>query len=100
VNLRLAFYGDDFTGSTDVLETLTRGGAPTVLFLDPPTAAQLRAFPNAEAVGVAGVSRSWTPEQMAAQLPEAFAALKGLGAPLPITRSARPSTHPPRSGVW
>lgn len=80
MSLRLAFYGDDFTGSTDVMETLTRGGAPTVLFLDPPTAAQLRAFPNAEAVGVAGVSRSWTPEQMAVRLPEAFAMLKGLGA--------------------
>lgn len=80
MSLRLAFYGDDFTGSTDVLETLSRGGVPAVLFLDPPTAAQLKAFPKAQAVGVAGVSRSWTPEQMAARLPEAFAALKGLDA--------------------
>lgn len=80
MSLRLAFYGDDFTGSTDVLETLTRGGVVAVLFLDPPTAAQLEAFPDAEAVGVAGTSRSWTPEQMTAHLPGMFAALRGLGA--------------------
>ena len=31
----LAFYGDDFTGSTDVMEALTLGGVPTVLLLEP-----------------------------------------------------------------
>ena len=29
-DLLLAYYGDDFTGSTDVLESLTLGGIPTV----------------------------------------------------------------------
>lgn len=72
----LSFYGDDFTGSTDVMETLTRGGVPTVLFLGLPTDAQLAAFPEAAAVGIAGVSRSLTPEQMKVQLPEVFAALE------------------------
>ena len=38
--LRLAYYGDDFTGSTDALEQLTRAGLRTRLFLQPPTAAQ------------------------------------------------------------
>ena len=31
--LLLAYYGDDFTGSTDALEFLTLAGIKTVLFL-------------------------------------------------------------------
>jgi uncharacterized protein YgbK (DUF1537 family) len=33
-NILLAFYGDDFTGSTDALEFLTRAGARTALFIE------------------------------------------------------------------
>ena len=33
----LAYYGDDFTGSTDVLDVLERAGIPTVLLLTDPT---------------------------------------------------------------
>ena len=76
----LAYYGDDFTGSTDVLEVLSLSGVPTVLFLAPPTAAQLAAFPNAQAVGIAGISRSLTPEHLDHELPPIFAALKKLEA--------------------
>ena len=36
-NIFLAFYGDDFTGSTDALELLSRAGIRTILFLDDPT---------------------------------------------------------------
>ena len=36
-DLLLSFYGDDFTGSTDVLEQLASNGVSTVLFLSPPT---------------------------------------------------------------
>jgi len=32
-NLLLAYYGDDFTGSTDALEFLSRAGIKTVLFI-------------------------------------------------------------------
>ncbi len=76
----LAYYGDDFTGSTDVLEVLSLSGVPTVLFLAPPTEAQLAAFPDVQAVGVAGVSRSLTPEEMAHELPPIFEALRRLDA--------------------
>ena len=76
----LAYYGDDFTGSTDVLEVLTLGGVPTVLFLAPPTDEQLAAFPDVQAVGIAGISRSLTPEEMDAELPPIFRALKKLEA--------------------
>jgi uncharacterized protein YgbK (DUF1537 family) len=81
--LALTFYGDDFTGSTDALEALTLGGVPSALFLEAPTAAQLAAdFPHVRAVGVAGVARAMTPEQMEAALPPIFAALRELGAPI------------------
>lgn len=70
-----AFYGDDFTGSTDVLEQLAEGGVPAVLFLRPPDAELRARFPEARAIGLAGDSRSRSPEWMDAHLPAAFAAL-------------------------
>lgn len=80
--LVVAFYGDDFTGSTDVMETLEGAGLQTLLFLEPPTPEQLAEFPDVRAVGVAGVSRTMSPHQMAELLPPTFAALASLGAPL------------------
>jgi uncharacterized protein YgbK (DUF1537 family) len=77
-DLLLAYYGDDFTGSTDVLEALSLNGVPTVLFLEPPDAGDLERFEDARAVGVAGTSRSMSPEEMAAALPPAFEALDAL----------------------
>jgi len=76
----LAFYGDDFTGSTDALEFLSRAGVKTVLFLSPPTADQLSQFEGLQAIGVAGMTRSMPPDEMATVLTEDFAALKALGA--------------------
>lgn len=82
-DLRLAYYGDDFTGSTDVMEALSINGVPTVLFLQPPTPDEVtERFPLAQAVGIAGVSRSMTPPQMQAELPTIFRALKALNAPI------------------
>ena len=52
--LLLAFYGDDFTGSTDAMEALTLGGLPTVLFLRPPTDDEVGRFAGYRAVGLAG----------------------------------------------
>ncbi|MCA9886911.1 MAG: four-carbon acid sugar kinase family protein [Anaerolineae bacterium] len=80
-DLLLTFYGDDFTGSTDVMEQLEMGGVPTVLFLDVPTPEQFALFPRVKAVGIAGISRSMTPAQMDAELPDKFKALAQLGAP-------------------
>ena len=42
--LLVAFYGDDFTGSTAAMEVLAFAGLPTVLFLDTPTAEQAGAL--------------------------------------------------------
>lgn len=78
-HLLLAYYGDDFTGSTDALEFLSRAGAKTALFIAPPTAAQLAAYPTLDAIGVAGLTRSMPPEAMEATLQTAFAELRDLG---------------------
>ncbi|MBB3936625.1 four-carbon acid sugar kinase family protein [Aureimonas phyllosphaerae] len=76
----IAFYGDDLTGSTDVMESLAMRGIETVLFTDLPTDAQLARFPDARAIGVAGTSRSETPDWMDANLPGVFEWLKARGA--------------------
>ena len=81
-NLLLSFYGDDFTGSTDAMESLERAGVRTMLFIDPPDAQTLARYPGLRAVGVAGLTRSMPPDEMEAQLRPAFAMLKALGAPI------------------
>lgn len=81
-DLLLSYYGDDLTGSTDVMESLAMHGVPTVLFVKRPSDAQRARFPDVRAIGLAGTSRSESPAWMDAQLPEAFAWLKGLGAAL------------------
>jgi uncharacterized protein YgbK (DUF1537 family) len=77
-NLQLAFYGDDFTGSTDALEVLTRAGLNTALFITPPTPGKLAQFPGLQAVGLAGNSRSLSPKEMKAELLPAFQFLRAL----------------------
>jgi len=74
----LAYYGDDFTGSTDVLESLASGGIETVLFVEPPSEEMLRRYPNVRAIGIAGTGRTMTPEQMDATLPDIFCWLQQL----------------------
>lgn len=80
--LLLAYYGDDFTGSTDTMEVMAFAGLPTVLFLDDPTPERMARFPDARAVGIAGVSRSRDPAWMEENLPGRFAALARLRAPV------------------
>ena len=80
--LWLTYYGDDFTGSTDVLEAFTAAGVPTVLFLQPPKPQDLARFPQARCVGLAGQSRGKSPGWMRDVLPEAFRSLASLGAPI------------------
>lgn len=74
------FYGDDFTGSTDVLEQLAIAGVPAVLFLGPPSEEELRRFPGMLAFGVAGESRSRSPAWMSERLPDVFERLRTAGA--------------------
>ncbi|MFE0758349.1 four-carbon acid sugar kinase family protein [Inquilinus sp. NPDC058860] len=78
----VSWYGDDFTGAAAVMEVLTFGGVPSVLFLDVPTPQRLAAFAGYRGIGIAGVARSKDPAWMERHLPPAFAALAGLGAPV------------------
>src|SRR5687768_6760640 len=80
--LLLSFYGDDFTGSTDAMESLARGGVRTVLFTKPPTPQQLARYEGLRVFGVAGMTRAMPPEEMDRTLRPAFAAMKQLGAPI------------------
>jgi len=68
----LAFYGDDFTGSTDALEFLTLAGVKTVLFLKTPEQKDLDKFEGLQAIGLAGKSRSMSPSEMEMELVPAF----------------------------
>ncbi len=80
----LSYYGDDFTGSTDVMETLALNGIPTALFLDVPDRKEVDDFRlkigigsqdgsnKIWAFGVAGISRSLGPQGMEDELPAIF----------------------------
>lgn len=64
----LAYIGDDFTGSTDVMEVMQWAGYRTLLFLDVPTPKQLESFGDVQAFGVATRSRCWSPSEMENEL--------------------------------
>jgi len=81
-SLLYAYYADDFTGSTDVLEALGLHGVKAVLFTHPPEKHELESFPDCRAIGVAGESRSRGPEWMTENLPEIFMRMRGLGSPV------------------
>lgn len=74
------FYGDDFTGSTDVLEQLASNGVASVLFLSEPTPEHRACFRNIEAIGIAGDSRSRSPQWMTENLPRIFTTLQSFRA--------------------
>jgi len=88
----LSFYGDDFTGSTDVMEVLSLNGIPTALFLNAPEKQEVEAFRlkagvgsedcsgKIRAFGVAGVSRSLTPTGMDRELPGIFEKIRSTPA--------------------
>lgn len=75
----IGFYGDDLTGSTDTLSVLARAGLRVLMFLDVPDLAELA---DADAIGIAGASRTMTPAEMQAALPTGFAALAAAGVRL------------------
>ncbi|NLX13397.1 MAG: four-carbon acid sugar kinase family protein [Phycisphaerales bacterium] len=86
-----SFYGDDFTGSTDVMENLTINGIRTALFLAPVTLEEVKKFrlkhsldgtgaKDLQAFGIAGISRSLRIAQMDAELPPIFEAISKIPA--------------------
>lgn len=77
-----AWYGDDFTGSTDVLEALSLAGVRTVLFVGLPPEERWRQFSDCQAFGIAGESRSRAPDWMGEHLPAVFRRLGELPCPV------------------
>lgn len=75
-NILLAYYADDFTGSTDALEFMSRAGAKTMLFMEPPTKETLAQFPEVMAIGIAGTSRAMAKDEMQEELIKVFSLLK------------------------
>jgi 3-oxoisoapionate kinase len=80
--LLYTYYSDDFTGSTDALEALALHGLPAVLFLKMPDAQTRQNFAHCLAFGVAGESRSRTPQWMDEHLPPIFTQMREWGAPV------------------
>ncbi len=78
----IAFYGDDFTGSSAAMEATAFAGIDSVLFLAPPTPRRLRDFAGYRVIGVAGVARAQSPAWMDAHLPPVFDLLAAAGAPV------------------
>ena len=78
----ISFYGDDFTGSTDALESLARAGLRTMLFTSVPTAQQLARYPDLQAFGVAGMTRSEPADEMERTLWPVFKSLREIGTPV------------------
>lgn len=87
----ISFYGDDFTGSTDVMESLALNGVRTALFLKPPTQDDIDSFQlknsidgagkkDIQAFGVAGISRSLRVTEMEAELRPIFEAVSKIPA--------------------
>jgi 3-oxoisoapionate kinase len=73
-----AFYGDDFTGSSDSLDMLAAHGVPVTLIPER-AIGSLGEVPEGTVVGIAGRSRSMSPEQMQSHLPNIFKRLREAG---------------------
>jgi len=78
----VAFYGDDFTGSSAVMEVLAFAGLPTVLFTGRPSPDELARFAHCRAIGIAGIARSKSAAWMERELPPLFEGLAGMNATL------------------
>jgi uncharacterized protein YgbK (DUF1537 family) len=77
----VAFYGDDFTGSSAAMEVLAFAGLETILFLESPSKERLRHVAGSyRGIGIAGVARG--PEWMDENLPAIFDLLDEAGAPI------------------
>lgn len=93
-----AYYGDDFTGSTDVLEALAAAGLRSVLFLGAPSEQHRRQFQGCQAYGIAGDSRSRSPQWMSEHLPGIFAQLGAYAAPIVHYKTCSTFDSSPHTG--
>ncbi len=77
--LEAAFYGDDFTGSTDALLQFERCGLRGVLLVDLPPIDELRELATRyDVIGVAGIARSLAPDEQEREIRPILTALRDL----------------------
>ncbi|MDI5985368.1 four-carbon acid sugar kinase family protein [Halomonas sp. M4R5S39] len=76
--LLAAFYGDDFTGSTENLAQFSRHGLRGRLFFSARREAILDMAPELDVVGLAGTARGLAPAAMTKEVEPALAVLKAL----------------------
>ncbi|TDW83320.1 four-carbon acid sugar kinase family protein [Kribbella sp. VKM Ac-2566] len=75
-----AFFGDDFTGSTDAMVQFARVGLRAALLVTLPSASELRELAERyDVIGVAGIARSLPPDEQEAELRPVLEALRDLG---------------------
>lgn len=78
--IRLAFYGDDFTGASDNAAQYARHGLRTLLFFSNPDAEVLKkAAQSYDVIGVAGTARSLPPAEMTDELMPVLENFRQLG---------------------
>ncbi|WP_427890640.1 four-carbon acid sugar kinase family protein [Kribbella sp. GL6] len=78
--VEVAFYGDDFTGSTDAMVQFARVGLRTVLLVKLPSASELAELARRyDVIGVAGVARALAPDEQEAEVRPILQALHDLG---------------------
>ena len=80
--LKYLFYGDDFTGASDTLATFARAGLRALLCLGVPDARRLRTVGPLDALGLAGASRTMSPEAMVEELEPVGRYAAATGVPL------------------
>lgn len=78
----ITWYGDDMTGSVDVLDALLRAGMSAALFVDELRERDLARIGRVDAVGVAGMTRAMPTRDLRETLRPALAQLASLGAPI------------------
>jgi uncharacterized protein YgbK (DUF1537 family) len=78
----VAFYGDDYTGSSAAMEALAFAGLQTILFLEQPTPQRLAAAAHFRGIGIAGTARAQDNQWMDRNLPSIFRTLASIGAPI------------------
>ena len=77
----VAFYGDDFTGSSENLAQYHRHGLRSILFLDAARAGEIRnRAGDYDVIGIAGVARSLAPAAMAAEIRPALELFRDIGS--------------------
>ena len=97
--LGVAFYGDDFTGSVDVLLQFARHGRTGRLFVGLPDADQLRvAADEHDVVGIAGIARSLPTDRIEAEVRPAFEALAGITPRLVQYKACSTADSSPKIG--